>query len=68
MTLINDVTPASEYNIYKSWSSPKHHCNFPSPIMVVTSEERARLDPYSHIAESKDVSVLQKIAGYYFAV
>ena len=31
--------------------------------MVVTAEERIRLDPYSRIAESKDVSLLQKIAG-----
>jgi len=32
-----------------------------SSIMVVTSEERARLDPYSRIAESKDVPLLQRI-------
>ncbi|KAF8135404.1 hypothetical protein EV363DRAFT_1159124 [Boletus edulis] len=29
--------------------------------MVVTAEERGRLDPYSRIAESKDVSLIQKI-------
>ncbi|KAF8556396.1 hypothetical protein OG21DRAFT_1506670 [Imleria badia] len=29
--------------------------------MVVTAEERARLDPYTRIAESKDVPLLQKI-------
>ncbi|KAG6375366.1 hypothetical protein JVT61DRAFT_2921 [Boletus reticuloceps] len=29
--------------------------------MVVTAEERGRLDPYSRIAESKDVPLLQKI-------
>jgi hypothetical protein len=36
--------------------------------MVVSSDERARLDPYSRIAESKDVPLLQKIAGCYFTV
>lgn len=36
--------------------------------MTLTSEERARLDPYSRIAESRDVSLLQKIAGCNFAV
>ncbi|KAN0091150.1 hypothetical protein V8E55_004716 [Tylopilus felleus] len=29
--------------------------------MVVTAEERARLDPYSRIAERKDVTLLQKL-------
>ncbi|KAF8444617.1 hypothetical protein L210DRAFT_978303 [Boletus edulis BED1] len=29
--------------------------------MVVTAEERGRLDPYSRIAESKDVPLIQKI-------
>lgn len=36
--------------------------------MVVTSDERARLDPYSRIAESTDVPLLQKIAGCHFVV
>lgn len=31
--------------------------------MVVTTEERARLDPYSRVAESKNVPLLQNIAG-----
>lgn len=34
--------------------------------MVVTPEERTRLDPYSRIAESKDVTLLQRITGYHF--
>jgi hypothetical protein len=31
--------------------------------MVATSEERARLDPYSRIAENKDVTLQEKITG-----
>lgn len=36
--------------------------------MVVTAEERARLDPYSRIAERKDVTLLQKLTGCHLTV
>lgn len=35
---------------------------------MVSPEERARLDPYSRIAESKDVPLLQRIAGRHLVV
>lgn len=36
--------------------------------MVVSTEERTCLDPYSRIAESKDVPLLQRITGSRFTV
>jgi general stress protein 26 len=35
---------------------------------LISSDERARLDPYSRIAESKDVPLLQKIADLHLVV